>query len=139
MGEGSTIIEQKENYCSLTCKDFRSLIVIIVKNKCLDLLKAEKHFSDTPLDEMGYEPESKDAPVDMQAITRIEFDCLRKHMAKLDDTSRQVLEMKYLLDISYREIGEILGMTPKHVDTRIMRAKAKLRKILEKEMGYGRK
>ena len=28
------------------------------------------------------------------------------------------------------------GMTPKHVDTRIMRAKAKVRKLIEKDVKY---
>ena len=42
--------------------------------------------------------------------------------------------MKYVLGISYKEIGEKLSMTPKHVNTRIYRAKEKVRKLVEKEM-----
>lgn len=129
-----SIIKHKEKYFQLSCRDFRSAIVIIVKNKCLDLLKAEKRFTD--FDEVAYEIESDDTPVDIQTITQIEFENLKKHMSELDDVSKEVLEMKYTLGMSYKEIGEALGMTPKHVDTRIMRAKAKMRKLLEKEMSY---
>lgn len=131
-----SIIKKKEKYLGLSCRDFRSLIVIIVKNKCLDLLKAGKKFSSTPVDEMEEELSSNDIPVDIQVIEQIDFDKLRKYMEKLDDISKQVLDMKYMLGMSYKEIGEELGMTPKHVDTRIMRAKAKVRKMLESEMGY---
>lgn len=44
--------------------------------------------------------------------------------------------MKYILNMSYKEIGEELGMTPKHVDTRIMRAKEKVRKLIKKDVNY---
>ena len=42
--------------------------------------------------------------------------------------------MKYIQSMSYKEIGEELEITPKHVDTRIMRAKEKVRKLMEKEV-----
>lgn len=55
-------------------------------------------------------------------------------MKSIDEISRQVLIMKYVLGISYKEIGEKLSMTPKHVNMRIYRAKEKVRKLVEKEM-----
>ncbi len=55
-------------------------------------------------------------------------------MMKLDDISKQILEMKYIIGMSYKQIGEALNITPKHVDTKIMRAKVKMRKLLSKEM-----
>ncbi len=54
-------------------------------------------------------------------------------MNSIDEISKQVLIMKYIQSMSYKEIGEELGMTPKHVDTRIMRAKEKVRKLMEKD------
>ena len=54
-----------------------------------------------------------------------------KCIAELDETSRLVLLMKYVQGLSYKEIGKALGMTAKHVDTRIMRAKQKVRKLIE--------
>jgi RNA polymerase sigma-70 factor (ECF subfamily) len=38
--------------------------------------------------------------------------------------------MKYFLGMTYKEIGEELGISPKHVDTRIMRAKEKVRRLI---------
>lgn len=55
-------------------------------------------------------------------------------MNSIDEISKQVLLMKYILSMSYKEIGEELGMTPKHVDTRIVRAKKKVRKLMEKDV-----
>lgn len=57
-------------------------------------------------------------------------------MGSIDEISRQVLIMKYIQSMSYKEIGEELGMTAKHVDTRIMRAKEKIRKLIGKGVKY---
>jgi RNA polymerase sigma-70 factor (ECF subfamily) len=45
--------------------------------------------------------------------------------------------MKYYYSMTYKEIGEKLGMTPKHVDTKIMRAKEKVRKLIKQEADNG--
>lgn len=129
-----SVIKHKEKYLQLSFKDFRSSIIIIVKNKCLDLLKAEKNFTDFSIDEIEYQLESDDSPIDIQIITQLEFENLRMNMMKLDDISKQILEMKYIIGMSYKQIGEALNITPKHVDTKIMRAKVKMRKLLSKEM-----
>ncbi|NLB42435.1 MAG: sigma-70 family RNA polymerase sigma factor [Clostridiales bacterium] len=64
-----SVIKHKEKYLQLSFKDFRSSIIIIVKNKCLDLLKAEKNFTDFSIDEIEYQLESDDSPIDIQIIT----------------------------------------------------------------------
>jgi RNA polymerase sigma-70 factor (ECF subfamily) len=79
--------------------------------------------------------ESDDLPVDEQAIQSSEYEAIRKHLNAIDEISRQVLIMKYYQGMSYKEIGETLNMTPKHVDTRLMRAKEKIRKLIRLEEG----
>jgi len=41
--------------------------------------------------------------------------------------------MKYVLEMIYIELGCELGITAKHVDTRIMRAKEKVRNLMRKD------
>ena len=130
------VIRHKEKFLSLSCRDFRIRIVIITKNKCIDLLRQRNQFADEGIDEMEDLLEAEDAPVEEQIILREEYETLRKHMASLDETSRLVLEMRYILGMSYKEIGQELNMAPKHVDTKIMRAKEKVRKLAKKE-AYG--
>ena len=69
--------------------------------------------------------------VEIQVIRQEDFMYMLKCIAELDETSRLVLLMKYVQGLSYKEIGKALGMTAKHVDTRIMRAKQKVRKLIE--------
>ncbi len=129
-----SIIKNKEKYFSLDSRDFRFSAVIIVRNKCIDLLRKEKPYADISIDELEIYLESKDKPVEDQAVISSEYSAIRRHMAEIDEISRQVLIMKYALGMSYKEIGVRLGMTPKNVDVRIIRAKEKVRKLVELEL-----
>lgn len=131
-----SIIEKKEKYLKLNCRDFRRSALIIVRNKCIDILRKEKPFANIPIEELEIFLETEDIAVDEQVIFQSEYEFIRKHMNSIDEISKQVLIMKYMLDLSYKEIGEELSMTAKHVDTRIMRAKEKVRKLLEKDVSY---
>ena len=131
-----SVIQKKEKYLDLDCRDFRRSAVIIVRNKCIDILRKQKPFSNKPIEDLEIFLESDEVPIDDQIIFSSEYELIRKHMNTIDEISKQVLIMKYLLNMSYKEIGEELGMTPKHVDTRIMRAKAKVRKLIENDVKY---
>ncbi|HMM69495.1 MAG TPA: RNA polymerase sigma factor, partial [Gudongella oleilytica] len=128
-----SIIEKKEKYLNLDCMDFRRSAVIIVRNKCIDILRKQKPYANKSVEELEIFLESDEVPVDEQVIFESEYELIRKYMNSIDEISKQVLLMKYILNMSYKEIGEELGMTPKHVDTRIMRAKEKVRKLIGKD------
>lgn len=129
-----SIIEKKEKYLDLSCRDFRRSSVIIVRNKCIDILRKQKHYSNKSMDELEIFLESNETSVEQQVETASEYEIIRKHLNSIDEISKQVLIMKYAIGMSYKEIAGELSMTPKHVDTRIMRAKKKVRKLLEKDV-----
>lgn len=131
-----SIIEKKEKYLNLDCRDFHRSSVIIVRNKCIDILRKQKPFSNKSIEELEIFLESDEVPIDEQVSFLSEYELIRKHMNSIDEISKQVLIMKYIQSMSYKEIGKELGMTPKHVDTRIMRAKEKVRKLIEKDVKY---
>ena len=125
-----SVIEKKDKYFHLSCRDFRFSAVIIVRNKCLDILRKEKPYNAIPIDEMEFFLESNESSPEELAIISSEYDAIRKHLDAIDEVSRQVLIMKYYLSMTYKEISESLGMTPKHVETKIARAKEKVRKLI---------
>ncbi len=131
-----SIIEKKEKYLNLDSRDFRRSAVIIVRNKCIDILRKQKHYANKSIEELEIYLELDQVPVDEQVIFASEYELIRKYLNSIDEISKQVLLMKYILNMSYKEIGEELSMTPKHVDTRIMRAKGKVRKLIEKDVKY---
>ena len=53
--------------------------------------------------------------------------------AGLPETYRAVLEMKFLLDCSGKDISQKLGISENAVNVRISRGRAMLREIMEKE------
>lgn len=127
------IIEQKDKYLLLKSEDFLYSTAIIVRNKCVDLLRKEEPYDKIPIEHIEFSIPSNDIPVEEEVITAIEYEKLCEYLKSIDDISQQVLKMKYCYKMTYKEIGKKLGMTPKHVDTRIMRAKEKVRKLIEKE------
>lgn len=58
---------------------------------------------------------------------------LKKHLKDLDQLSRQILIMKYIDKMSVKEIGDILNLKVKTVETRLYRGKQKLKANMEKE------
>ena len=130
-----SVIEHKEKYLSLSGRELRNLIIIITKNKSIDILRQRNAFVDKLHDEMEDVMKANYVTIEEKIILSEEYESIKKHVAALDEMSRLVLEMKYLLGMSYKEIGEQLGISPKHVDTRLMRAKAKVRRLVEKGSG----
>ena len=123
------LIMHKEKYLSLDSKDLRIQLIIITKNKCIDLLRRSNSFVDGQIYDMGDVLIAVDIPVEDQIILNDDFEVLKKYLALLDETSRGILEMKYVMGMTYKEIGKEHGITAKHVDTKIMRAKEKIRKL----------
>ena len=52
-------------------------------------------------------------------------------MDNLDEISRQVIYMKYVRGMSYKDIGLLLDMKVKTVEVRLARAKKKIRDIIK--------
>jgi len=124
-----SIIKHKDKLFQLPKKELRTQIVIITKNKSIDLLR-KMSFDTDELNENMTLNGLDENPVEEQILKIEEYNTIKRYVESLDESSRLVLEMKYILGMSYKEIGEELGITAKHVDTKIMRAKAKVRKLL---------
>jgi RNA polymerase sigma-70 factor (ECF subfamily) len=128
-----SIIISKDRYLSIDSNKFQRLAFTIVRNKCIDLLRKEKPYVDITMDMLETFLESNEKTVVEQVMLQSEYDKIREYLMHIDETSKQVLIMKYVFGMSYKEIGKKLNMTSKHVDTRILRAKGKIRKLAEKE------
>jgi RNA polymerase sigma-70 factor (ECF subfamily) len=126
-----SIIKHKNRLFLLSRKELRTQVVIFTKNKCIDLMRKQGYYSDEPIEDMENMIETDINPVEKRVVLIDEYRTVRKHIASLDEPSKLVLEMKYILGMTLKEIGEEMGLTAKHIDTKIMRAKAKVRKLME--------
>ena len=58
-----------------------------------------------------------------------------KAIARIDPTFRECLVLRDVEELSYEEIGEITGLPPGTVKSRIFRARAQLKEMVEKDLG----
>ena len=73
-------------------------------------------------------------PDEMIAAREVER-IVQRSIAKLDDTFRECLVLRDVEELSYEEIGEITSLPEGTVKSRIFRARAMLREMVERELG----
>jgi RNA polymerase sigma-70 factor (ECF subfamily) len=128
------IIKRKEKILSLDCNHLRSYLVITVKHRAIDIMRKYSKLSDIAFDELDYNLESDEIPVDEQVLDKIKFNRLVALINELDEKYKIVFEMKYILDFSIKDIADKLNITQENVKTRLHRARAQLKKQLESEV-----
>ena len=124
------ITKHKGEMFALSSEDFRRRYIVIAKNKAIDLLRREKIYSEIPVEDLGELPCSE-LSVEIQIVKEEEFAEFRKHIDALDDVSKVILEMKYVMNMSYKDIGMAVRLTPKQVDNKLMYAKETVRRTVE--------
>jgi RNA polymerase sigma-70 factor, ECF subfamily len=104
----------------------------IVKNTCFDILREQRR-----------RPRSTVAPDQLQSSTKSATDNLLQKqreqllweaMQRLDDSHREIINLRHFQDLSYQEMAQMLEIAEGTVMSRLYRA----RKALATEMGEGR-
>lgn len=108
---------------------FSSWLYQLTTNACLDLLRREKrHRGTVPLEE---QPELVDDRSPHQAAEDAELrDALQQALGALSAEHRQIFLLRQMRQLSYDEIGKLLGLESGTVKSRLSRAKKQLRQIL---------
>lgn len=131
-------ITKKEMYFSLPCNEQESLIVIIVKNKAIDILRKERKFIMDTIDERGEEMFADDFDVIMNYESTESYKRLVNLVETLPEIYKNVFYMKYVQDLNNGEIAKLLSITSDAVAVRLNRAKKKLAQmILKGDENYG--
>ena len=115
--------------------NFRNWSVIVVKNKCYDIIRRKKKLDNAVrLDaDNASELESNDLPLDIQITNRDDYEKLLACIEELEPMNRQILEMKYVLEMPFEKICSELNMTFPQVNGRLARTRAKIKEMFEKE------
>lgn len=114
-------------------RPFRTWISRIAINKCRDWARrrAVRSFFARALPiESAYEIPGEEPAPDVEAGDRTELARVRAAMAALPHNLREVLVLRGIEDISQSETAEMLKVSEKTVETRLYRARAKLRVLL---------
>lgn len=105
-----------------------SWIYKIAVHTCLDHLRREKSWSEK-IKKLFLGQEKKDSFEDKV----INKDLGMRILSQLSPVNRSVLILKSYLDLSYKEIAEIMDMTPSSAGAQISRARKEAVKIAKKE------
>jgi RNA polymerase sigma-70 factor, ECF subfamily len=111
--------------------DARAWLLKIVRNTCYTWLHANRPLQDAAeFDERFFPPDSR-APNPEESVLQNDSDALvRKALEELPPNFREVLILRELEGMSYREIADITGMPAGTVMSSLSRARGRLRQIL---------
>jgi RNA polymerase sigma-70 factor (ECF subfamily) len=122
------IIKHPEKY-NPSMGSFESWLSIVTRNYCYDLMKKKdnKFANKVQLEEVSSGLEN-DPPFKEDHQLK---NALNHALAKLDRRDQKILELKYFFHSSGKQIAEKLSIPSDQVSVYLMRAKKRLKKLLE--------
>lgn len=111
-------------------RPFYPWLYTIVKNACRDALARRRHRAEPGLQD-EHVPSPGPGPL-AELGQREAEQAVRRALADLDPEHREILQLRHFQDLSYAEIGQVLGLPAGTVMSRLYRARqALLRRIEE--------
>lgn len=126
-----SMIKNKEKYFKLSKTEFKKLAIVIVRNKCVDMMRYDKNYVDISDEELINFSDSKEVPVENQVIWMDDAEKMKNCIGMLDEISKQIIILKYVEEMSYKEISKIMNLSLHNVKIRIYRSKVKLYELME--------
>ena len=123
---GLKIMQQLDRLRGFTADELERWLRILVKNTALNVLRRERKYI------AAQEPEE---PIYDHIESQSGFNDLVSLIRSMPEGMRELLEMRFVLEYTNKEIAEYLGISENAVAARIHRARAKLIEVLRKE-GY---
>ncbi|MEZ6189184.1 MAG: RNA polymerase sigma factor [Planctomycetota bacterium] len=122
---------------------FRPWLRNVVRTTALDHLRRRKvvgrsgerlpgqgESDSQPLPAEGLAPQESLEQDELRAL-------IREEVVALPETQREVVYLKYLEGLSYEEIAETTGLTINTIESRLFRARGRLRERLGRHVGWG--
>lgn len=112
---------------SLPSHKLQAYFVIIVRNVSIDMLRKKNCIEETAFSEEHFTaPQTEELPGS-------DGDTLARCVSRLGDTDREILYLRFELDLEYDEISRALGISLDAARHRVHHARSKLRVMLEEE------
>ena len=127
-----SVIKHKDGIFALSREKRKSKVLIIIKNKAIDIMRYENKRSHESLDDgVAIDTTNVFDIIEYQEST----DYLIKCLSNLPESYKTVFELRYVHDMSNLEIADLLDISNKSVSTRIARAKVMLQEQLNLNQG----
>ncbi len=109
--------------------NLKAFLYKVAKNLIIDYRRKKKSFSLDAITETGIEFED-DTNTEDKITERSDKEFVIGKLAELPDDDKEILSMRYVNEMSIREIADTLGLTTNNVSVRIHRAVEKMKGLL---------
>ncbi len=121
------VIRNIDRYDLSSDAGFGTYIITIARNTYIDYYRKEKGgvipFEDVEIFASDFED---------KVVAKLEYEQVLELMEKLPETQREALRLKYIDQLTLREIEALTGVEQKTIKSRIFEGKKKLRKLIGK-------
>ena len=104
---------------------FSTWLYSITYNFCIDLIRKKKKIPVLLSDDVGRIGDEAEVDIPDSVLLEMKHDRLEKVLAKLPEGDRIILLMKYMDDMSIKDIADFFQKTESAIKMQIMRAKQK--------------
>lgn len=107
--------------------------VVVVKNISVDILR--KKTKTTYFEDLDYFPDEEVCDIEDDFIKKEDKGALMEALDTLSSDDRKLIRLRWGEEMSYKQMGEILGITDGLANKRTQRAMSKLRDAMEIKKG----
>lgn len=108
---------------------FSTWLYSITYNFCIDIIRKKKKTSLILLDDVGRVGDEPELEIPDSVLLEMKHDRLEKVLAQMNEGDRIILLMKYMDDMSIKDIADFFQKTESAIKMQIMRAKMKAQAI----------
>lgn len=123
---------------TLDCNILRAYIISTVRNTALNYLRKQRNAQSENGEELIANFLSAEPDPDANLLREATINELMAGIEKLPELDQDVLRMKYIDDLSDKEIGAILGMKHETVRSRLTRARQRAYRIMKGDLSDDR-
>lgn len=127
------LIENLDVLKQINCWALPTYIVFTVRSAVLDYMKSKRSKKIQEVDETDREHADESINTEAEAIRQIEMSELASLINKLPDKYKDVLNFKYYLNMTNKEIASRLGIKPESVDMYLTRARKKVAELYRRK------
>jgi RNA polymerase sigma-70 factor (ECF subfamily) len=104
-----------------------------VKNNAIDLLRGEQRMTDTPVEDLPDDAQADGFDISDYVANDDSYNRLLGHVSRLPERYRVVFQLRYVHDLSNKEIAERLEESQQTIAAKLHRAKKALIKMSSEE------
>jgi len=115
---------------------FSTWVYSITYNYCIDLIRKKKKMPLQFTEDVSRVSTEKEVDIPDSVLLEMKQERLEKVLDLLPEGDRAILMMKYIDDMSIKEIGDLLGKTESAIKMQIMRAKHRSQALHDTHFGH---